>query len=185
MGDIDTSDWKFWDNAAAAAAATNGLPWPDCGQTPQDCANQYYADITAVGKGIVIMHDCAPIGDPMRAATNQTYEMTKLLIPRLIADGYRFIRLDALSHVRSAMLVNSIVGLKAANGLYVSPQSGGGGGVFANGPDLYAWEELGLVQLGGDNVAIRTPNGQFLSAHPNKDVLADGNGPYSWETFEF
>jgi hypothetical protein len=108
--------------------------------------------------------------------------MTRLLIPRLIADGYRFIRLDALPQVRSAMQVSSIAGLKATNG-YVSPQGGGGGGVLANGPALSAWEELGLVQLAGGKLAIRTPNGQFMSTHPNGDVLADGNGAYDWEMF--
>jgi peptidoglycan/xylan/chitin deacetylase (PgdA/CDA1 family) len=168
MGNLGAYDWLCWDN----------------GQTPQNCADQYYNEINSARSGIIIGHDCAPLTDPTRVNINQTCEMTKLLIPRLIADGYRFLRLDALPHVRSAMQVTSIAGLKAANGLYLSPQSGGGGAVLANGPGLNAWEELGLAPLGGDNVAIRTPNGQFMSAHPNGDVLADGNGSYAWETFE-
>jgi len=178
MGDIGAYDWMYWDNLDhdIQTGTTTGL-W-----TPQDCAEQYYRDITDAGRGTVIFHDDAAVGDP-RSAINRTFELTQLLIPRLIADGYRFIRVDALPQVRSAMLVSSIAGLKAASG-YLSPQGGGGGSILANGPGLFAWEELGIVQLGGGKVAIRTPNGQFMSAHPNGDVLADGNGPFAWETFE-
>jgi len=179
MGDIGAYDWMYWDNLDQDIQ--NNVPTSNW--TPQKCADQYYLDITSVGKGTIIMHDCAPMDDQHRADINRTFEMTQLLIPRLIADGYRFVRVDALPQVRSAMLVSSIAGLKAASG-YLSPQGGGGGSILANGPALSAWEELGLVQLAGGNVAIRTPNGQFMSAHPNGDVLGDGNGPFAWETFE-
>lgn len=39
------------------------------------------------------------------------------------------------------------------------------------------------MQLAGGKLAIRTSNGQFMSNHPNGDVLADGNGAYDWEMF--
>ena len=165
--DIDCNDWNCWDQ----------------GLSPQACADNCYNQITNNRKGIVLMHDCAPSSDPVLAGKNQTYEMIQLLIPRLIADGYRFIRLDAVPQVRSAMQVNSIAGLKAISG-YVSPQGGGGGSILANGPGLSAWEELGLIELAGGKVGIRTPNGQFMSTQPNGEVLANGNGAYDWEVFE-
>jgi peptidoglycan/xylan/chitin deacetylase (PgdA/CDA1 family) len=179
MGDIGAYDWMYWDNLNYDIQnnTTTGH-W-----TPQDCSDQYYIDITKARKGTIIMHDCAAIDDQGRADINRTYEMTQLLIPRLIADGYRFIRLDALPQVRSAMQVSSIAGLRATAG-YVSPQGGGGGSILANGQGLFAWEELGLVQLAGSRIAIRTSNGQFMSTHPNGDVLADGNGAFDWEMFQ-
>jgi len=168
---IGGDDWQFWE---------------DPNKTPSDkltdCVNSYYNGITQARCGIVTMHDSSQ--NPAAAALNQTFELTRRLIPQLIADGYRFIRLDAAPQVRSAMLVSSIVGLKAANSLYISPQGGGGGSILANGPGLYAWEELGLVQLGNGQHAIRTPNGQFMSTQPTGEILANGNGVSDWEKFD-
>lgn len=162
-----SADWEFWRDGMLANV----------------CAATYHAEINAVRKGIVLMHDCAPSFDSNLVNNNRTYEMTQLLIPLLVADGYRFVRLDAVPQIRSAMQVSSLIALKAAMG-YVSPQDGGGGAIFANGPAPNAWEELGLVEMGNGKQAIRTPNGQFMSTQPNGEVLANGNGIYDWEVFE-
>lgn len=169
--DIGANDWTFWQDASKSPS-----------QQLADCVTDYYDQITRARRGVVVMHDSSQ--SPVPASMNQTYEMTRLLVPLLVADGYRFIRLDAVPQVRSAMQVSSVIGLKATNGLYLSPQGGGGSNILVNGPGLNAWEELGLVQLDGGKQAIRTSTGQFMSTQPSGDVLANGEGIYDWEIFE-
>jgi peptidoglycan/xylan/chitin deacetylase (PgdA/CDA1 family) len=168
LWNIAGNDWQFWQNGASA----------------QVCADDYFARIEESQGGIVLAHDSS--AEEQLALVNNTYEMTRLLIPKFIDNGYRFIRLDAVPEVRSAIQVKAIVALRAANGEYVSPQGGGGGQVLANGPGVYQWEELGLVQLGGQRVAFRAPRGHFMSAHvgPTGEILADGEGIYEWEVFK-
>jgi peptidoglycan/xylan/chitin deacetylase (PgdA/CDA1 family) len=175
MFDIGPNDWQFWQATNQTAANTPA-------QQLASCLSAYRNAIAAVRHGLLLMHDCSQ--DPAAAALNQTFELTRQLIPQLLTDGYRFIRLDAVPQVRSAMLVSSIVGLKAASGFYVSPLQGGGASIPVNGQGLYQWEELGLVQLGNSQVAIRTSTGQFLSTQPTGEILANGNGVYDWERFD-
>jgi len=165
--DIGGYDWQFWQDPT---------------KTLNDCLQAYYNDITQFGSGIVTFHDDSQ--DPNSAALNRTSDLIQLLIPKLISDGFRFIRLDAAPQVRSAMQVSSIVGLKTSNGLYISPYNGGGGNIWANGAGIYAWEELGFVQLDSGQLAIRTPNGQFMSTQPSGEIVANGNGVYDWERFD-
>lgn len=163
MWDIDGQDWQFWANLESPAA----------------CANHYFDVIQQAGKGIVLMHDNS-FENP---ALNRTYEMLRLLVPRLLAECYRFVRLDAIPQVRSALMVSKTIALRASN-KYISPQSGGGGEVLANGPAIGDWEELGFVPLAGNKLAIRTPSGHFLSAQPDGELLADAPEPLDWEIFE-
>jgi len=178
---IGAYDYTFWRDTDLNADPNDPTSLAPNNQLAR-CVDSYYNDITAVGSGIVTFHDSE--FEPWIAAKNQTFELIRLLIPRLIADGYRFIRLDAVPQVRSAILVSSIGGLRAQNGLYVSPSNGGGGSIPVNGQGLYQWEELGLVQLQNGQVAIRTPNGQFMSVQPTGEILANGTGVYDWERFD-
>jgi peptidoglycan/xylan/chitin deacetylase (PgdA/CDA1 family) len=85
LWDVDGQDWQFWLDRASADA----------------CAERYLAEIERKGSGIVLMHDGS--NDEALARVNDTCRMTRLLVPRLIEDGYRFIRLDAAPEVRSAL----------------------------------------------------------------------------------
>ncbi|HEV7572269.1 MAG TPA: polysaccharide deacetylase family protein, partial [Thermoanaerobaculia bacterium] len=168
LGEVMGADWQFWQN----------------GQSAQDCSDDYFNKIQSFGRGIVIAHDNS--FEQALSDVNNTFEMIRILVPRLLAAGYRFLRLDAVPQARSAAQVRSLVALQALPG-FISPLSGGGGAVFANGPGVGAWEELGLVPLGGGQVAIRTPSGHFLSARPlsnGGEVLADGTAIYDWEVFD-
>lgn len=57
------------------------------------------------------------------------------------------------------LLVKSLgidkVSLQAANGLFFSPQNGGGEEVLANAPTVGEWEPLDLISLGANRVAFR------------------------------
>jgi peptidoglycan/xylan/chitin deacetylase (PgdA/CDA1 family) len=61
MGDIGAYDWMYWDNLDhdIQTGTTTGN-W-----TPQDCADQYYRDITDAGKGTLIIHDAASVSDQL------------------------------------------------------------------------------------------------------------------------
>ncbi len=175
--DIGANDWQFWDSSDLADPA-------NLAQQVENAFQNYYAAITTARSGIVDLHDSSEPFRPILVAKNQTYALVQRLIPQLIVDGYRFVRLDAVPQVRSAMQVSSILGLKTTSGNYVSPQQGGGGSIFADGGGLYAWEELGLVQLATGKQAFRTPSGHFMSTQPSGDVLANAEGMYDWEMFE-
>jgi len=113
--DVDGEDWRHWRDGAPAQA----------------CADHYFAEIERKGRGIVLMHDGAAEEDLARV--NDTCRMTRLLIPRLLENGYRFIRLDAVPEVRSA--------LGADGHLFLSPHFDDA--VLSCGGQIRQWVETG------------------------------------------
>jgi peptidoglycan/xylan/chitin deacetylase (PgdA/CDA1 family) len=83
--DINAADYDFWRRGAPA----------------RECAEAYLEKIGRVGRGIILMHDGSEEEGPR--ANNRAAEATRLLVPALRAQGYRFIRLDAVPQVRSAV----------------------------------------------------------------------------------
>ena len=76
---IDCKDWAGWRD----------------GIDPTVVASQYRAEAGSLKKGIVLMHDyTADIPDI--AAKNRSAELTRALVPMLIADGFRFVPLGAV-----------------------------------------------------------------------------------------
>jgi len=155
--DIDGRDWEAWHQQ----------------QTVEHCADRYFEAIRAKGSGIVLLHDNT-------TERNNTYEMTRLLVPRLVKDGYRFVRLDGVPQVRSAMRVKASVALAdPSSGLYASARNGGGGPIFFVAKAIDAWEEFGIVPLDHGDVALRTSSGQFVCVCNDGDggTLANGEQP--------
>jgi len=169
--DISGDDWECWQQ----------------GQDATTCANKYFSLIQDKCKGIVLMHDSSWEGDIR--VNNLTFQTVKILIPQLITKGYTFIRLDSIPQIVDAAKI-SVIALKAPNGKYVSPQYGGGGEVFADGPSVGAWEPLGLIDLGGEppnsgekNIALRCLSGHYLSPQDGGGgiVLANGSAIGNWQ----
>jgi hypothetical protein len=107
-------------------------------------------------------------------------------VPELHARGYRFVRLDAVPQVVSATLISHRVALRAPDDIhFLSVQQRGGGAILLNVTSISDWEEFGLVQLGGNLIALRAPNGQFVSAQQlgGGAVLTNGPGVNAWEIF--
>ncbi len=77
--DIDCKDWAAW--------------WD--GVDPSVVATSYRAHAQSTKKGIVLMHDYTA-DVPAIAAANRSAELTRALVPMLIADGFRFVRLGAV-----------------------------------------------------------------------------------------
>jgi peptidoglycan/xylan/chitin deacetylase (PgdA/CDA1 family) len=87
--DISGEDYDLW---------RRGLP-------AEICASTYLERIRRAGRGIILMHDSSE--DAEIRARNLTYEATELIVPALEAEGYRFVRLDEIPQVRSAMRVRA------------------------------------------------------------------------------
>ena len=68
--------------------------WRD-GHSPREVAMRYLAEIRAKRQGIVLLHDSSADG-PAAVVKNRTYDLTRLLVPALRADGFTFGSLDAI-----------------------------------------------------------------------------------------
>ncbi len=154
--DIDAGDVGFWRDGRSAA----------------DCGLAYLEAIQSAGRGIVLMHDSTADIDEIRTK-NQALGLARWLVPRLRQLGFRFVRLDEVPQVVSAMKVSRQYLLASHEGEYLSVPRGTSkismlrrGGAGMN-------EIWGVVDLGDDHWALRAANGQYLSVHLEYQVYAD------------
>ena len=61
-----------------------------------ECGKRYEAEVRDKGRGIVLMHDI----------TEQTWQMSRYLIPRLKEQGYKFVRADEVPRIKTALKTN-------------------------------------------------------------------------------
>jgi hypothetical protein len=153
------------------------------GNSPQVAANVYLNAIQLAGRGIVLMHDSTADIDVVKQL-NMTLPMIQILVPALKAQGYSFVRLDAVPDVVAAVQRPFVFALLASNGKYVSPQAGGS--ILVDGPAIGPWENLGVVSVAPGKVALRAVNGLYFSPQNGGggDVLANGPGISKWEPFD-
>jgi peptidoglycan/xylan/chitin deacetylase (PgdA/CDA1 family) len=78
---IDAQDWDCWPS----------------GLTTKQCGDRYLAEIRAVGRGIVLLHD------PYSSATGNTVDMVKYIVPILEADGFTFKALEDVPSLRAVL----------------------------------------------------------------------------------
>jgi len=167
--EIDAGDWECWRD----------------GLTPQTCMDRYLAEIEAKRGGIVLLHDCTADQETVKRG-NRTLETVKLLVPELKRRGYTFVRLDDVPgmepHPHSAIRL----ALRGSNGLYVSPQAGGGGPIHVDGPAVGPWEPLVMEDLYVGKVALRAANGLYVSPQSGGggNVLANGPAVGPWEPLD-
>jgi peptidoglycan/xylan/chitin deacetylase (PgdA/CDA1 family) len=83
--DISAADYDYW----------------KCGAMGEECTRAYLEKIRRVGRGIVLMHDSSE--DPAVQPRNRALYATRLLVPALKAEGYRFVGLDDVPQVRAAV----------------------------------------------------------------------------------
>jgi len=76
---IDCRDWEGWSH----------------GDDPSVVAARYRVQANSTRKGIVLMHDYTA-DFPIIARANRSAELTRALVPMLIADGFRFVPLAAV-----------------------------------------------------------------------------------------
>ncbi len=105
--DISAADYDFWKRDAP----------------PEKCAGAYFDLIARMGQGIVLLHDGSQ--DPAVQPRNRVLEATKLLVPALKAQGYRFVALSDTSQIRLALSACGAPAVpRAAVGLPPSPVTG-------------------------------------------------------------
>jgi peptidoglycan/xylan/chitin deacetylase (PgdA/CDA1 family) len=167
--DLDGGDWACWKD----------------GRDPQACAADYLRVIEAGRRGIILNHDCTADQDVVRRA-NRTLELMQLLVPMLRDRGYGFCRLDEVPGMPGGDQSTLRIALRGSNGLYVSPQGGGGGAILVNGPAVGPWEPLVVEDLYAGKVALRATTGQYVSPQGGGggDVRADGPAVGEWEPLD-
>jgi hypothetical protein len=80
----------FWD-IGGQLTSSYGADW-DCwgrGLSVKTCGDRYMNEVRAKGRGIVLLHDIH----------SKTVDMTKYIVPKLKAEGYKFIRVDSVPSV--------------------------------------------------------------------------------------
>ena len=97
------ADWACWQGSLYSGATKVNLVggFPGYATTAQ-CGDAYLAEINATGKGIVLMHD------PYEWAQGSTVDMVKYIVPKLVAAGYSFVRLDEVPTIRSGAAALSV-----------------------------------------------------------------------------
>jgi len=167
--DLDGGDWACWkDN-----------------RDPHACAADYLRLIEAQRRGIVLNHDCTADQDVVRRA-NRTFELMQVLIPMLRDRGYIFCRLDEVPGMPGGDQSALRIALRGSNGLYFSPQGGGGGAIIVNGPTVGPWEPLLVEDLYVGKVALRVTTGQYVSPQSGGggEVVANGPAVGEWEPLD-
>jgi peptidoglycan/xylan/chitin deacetylase (PgdA/CDA1 family) len=161
--DIEAEDFACWQT---------GLP-------PDEVAGRYVAAARRAGRGIVLMHDSSE--DPALRSRNRTYELTRLMVPRLKALGFRFAGLDEVPPVRSAVGVRYQIALHPAPGeVLARPANGNEITCAADNGD--AREAFGVCDRGDGRVALRAGNGCYLRVTPVGPVRACGHEPGEQES---
>ncbi len=84
--DIDGGDVGFWRDGRSAG----------------ECAEAYFRAIAGAGRGIILMHDSTADIAEIRPR-NRALELAHILVPKLAEQGSRFIRLDAIPQIVSAV----------------------------------------------------------------------------------
>jgi peptidoglycan/xylan/chitin deacetylase (PgdA/CDA1 family) len=167
--DLDTRDWAFWRDD----------------KHPNECVESFLSTVGQKKRGIVLMHDSAS-----DIAVNKqkwmTYQLTEILVPRLLEMGYRFVRLDKIPAIIAAAKIPLVCGLRGSNGRYISPQHGGGGKILVNGPEFDAWEHVTVEYLGPSKVALRAANGLYFTplGGGGGEVAADGPSVAAWQPLD-
>jgi peptidoglycan/xylan/chitin deacetylase (PgdA/CDA1 family) len=143
--DITAEDWACWENGVSAA----------------ECAHRYLEEAERAGSGILLMHDSAPEDDLRRR--NQSLPMTKMLVAGLKERGYRFVRLDAVPEVRTAMQVTYQIALRTHDGRHL--HCGDDGELqLALSRNEENREAFGVIDQADGTVALRASNGLLASA---------------------
>jgi peptidoglycan/xylan/chitin deacetylase (PgdA/CDA1 family) len=148
--DINATDYDFWARGATAV----------------ECAAALVDKAIRIGRGIILMHDSSE--DEALRRNNRTLQATQLIVPALKSRGFRFVRLDEIPQLASAVRVTEQVMLRTADGRGLACGADDLLGV-ADEPEVF-----GIAPLGDDRVALRAGSGLYLTALPDGGAVADG-----------
>jgi peptidoglycan/xylan/chitin deacetylase (PgdA/CDA1 family) len=165
--DISGQDYDFW---------RQGLP-------AEECARRYLERIRHAGRGVILMHDSSE--DEEMRSRNRTYEVTKPIVPIFESEGYRFVRLDAIPQVSSAMSVSSVIALRTEEDRFLGWSDQPRGCIVAEARSVGAREQFGVVALDAERMALRASNGSYLTARPRGEGKLQPTAPSLDEALVF
>jgi peptidoglycan/xylan/chitin deacetylase (PgdA/CDA1 family) len=145
--DICGHDYQFWSER----------------RSPEPCARAYQIAIERRKRGIVLAHDSSTDGDP---ASNRTFEMMRLLLPRLQDLGYTFASPYDVPEVRAAAHLGLRCALRGTDGKSVEVRlfpSGAGSVRMENSDGRALWPLLSPIAVSGNQVAFRNPDGSLMA----------------------
>ncbi len=169
--DFCAHDSEFWRN----------------GRSPDICARAYIQAIQrgAGQNGIVLFHDHTA-DDPAVAAQSQTFDLIRILVPRLREIGFAFAALETVPAVRAQSSAAALCTLRTVDGRYLS--AGDDGELAIRSQSVGRRERLMLssrdahyvflapfgpvewIPLVGDAVALRIGTGAYLAATSQSDL---------------
>lgn len=144
---------------------------------------RYLNDIEAQGKGIIVMHDDIADMDIVKPK-NQTLDLLKVLIPKLLGLGYQFVRLDEIESIKTASTVKLNFTLQSKNGKYICLNNAN---LEVTGKPGHVGNMLQLEDLGYGKIAIKTANDMYLTctdAENSKLIAASKNTIDETTTFD-
>jgi peptidoglycan/xylan/chitin deacetylase (PgdA/CDA1 family) len=141
------------------------------GKPAEECASEYLARIDQVGRGIVLLHDSSD--EESTRSRNQTFALTRLLVPVLEGLGYTFVRLDAIPQVQSAARVSKQVALRTSSGHYLAT-SVQEELLTVNRTVIGFREQFGVVEEEAGQIGLRACNGCYLSLDPARRMMVGG-----------
>ena len=148
----------------------------------EEAAEVYLADIAKKGRGVVVMHDGTADMDTV-AAKSRTLELTRHLIPRLQALGYRFVGLDEIDDPQLTSPAADTFGLKGQNGRFLQYSDDESASLDWSGHSIKDDRvQFFMEDKGKGKIVLRTAEGRYLSVNPDADEtvrLCDERDIYS------
>lgn len=93
--------WNVGGTQALPNQASDATCWTD--KVPvETCGDAYLKEISSVGKGIVLLHDPYFI-DQSQPDSGGTWQMIQYMVPKLKADGYKFVRVDEVPEIAALL----------------------------------------------------------------------------------
>jgi peptidoglycan/xylan/chitin deacetylase (PgdA/CDA1 family) len=152
--DIEGIDCFYWKNE-----------W-----TVDDAVTKYLEELSLKDHGIIVMHDDIADMDVVKPK-NKTLELTKKLVPILLARGFRFIGLDEIESVKADLAQVEKFKLRgSSNGKYIRLVQAGSA-IRVDGSKNDPMTDIILEDLGHGKVALKMANGHYLSSG---DAAGDG-----------
>ncbi|RZI78022.1 MAG: hypothetical protein EOP80_02690 [Variovorax sp.] len=153
----------YWD-----ISGTDCHSWK-LGRTVEEAAEIYLAEIAGKERGVVVMHDDTADMETV-AAKSQTLELTRHLVPRLQALGYKFVGLDEIEDPQLTGPLADSFGLKGQNGKFLKSTATTGGELTWSGASVDdAGCQFVMEQSGRGRIAIRCAAGKYLRVNADID----------------
>ena len=96
--------------------------------TTHECGDAYLAEIHSVGSGVVLMHE------PYYWDHGDTLAMIQYILPKLIAEGYTFVRLDDVPDIRPAAALCATPSCASCSGTGSTQRTSCATGEFRHAP---------------------------------------------------